>query len=124
MEMRDKGVSGVGAQDMDTSGYQVSDLEVVEVFWEKEESVVDADFRPDLDTPFSPSTFNTFEIGSMAENPILIHEAQDTEKCPPFNHPTTLVSERPTQPPVLMRNRPFGKRIENVPDFAHRNLFE
>ena len=34
-EMRDEVVSSVGAQDMDTSGYQVSaDLEDVEFYWE------------------------------------------------------------------------------------------
>ena len=31
-EMRDKVLSSVGAQDMDTSGYQVSDLDAVDFY--------------------------------------------------------------------------------------------
>ena len=34
MEMRDEVLSSVGAQDLDTSSYQVSDLEDIEVNWE------------------------------------------------------------------------------------------
>ena len=34
MEMKDEVLSSVGAQDMDTSGYQVSDLDNVEFQWE------------------------------------------------------------------------------------------
>ena len=40
------------------------------------------------------------------------------------NAPTTPVSERPTEPPRLQRSRAFGARIENVPDYVYRNLFE
>ena len=67
---------------------------------------MDAGFRPGIDIPFSPSTFSDFELGSVAENPILIDEEQGNENSPP-PHPTTPVCERPTQPPVSMRNRPF-----------------
>ena len=59
----------------------------------------------------------------MAENPILIDEEQDKENSPP-PRATTLVSERPTQPPVLIRSRPFGTKIENVPDYVHKTSFE
>ena len=34
MEMRDEVLSSVGAQDLDTSSYQVSDLEEIEFNWE------------------------------------------------------------------------------------------
>ena len=37
-EMREALLSGVGAQDMDTSGYQVSDLDDVEFYWENDRS--------------------------------------------------------------------------------------
>ena len=74
MEMRDEVFSSVGAHDMDTSGYQVSDLDDVEFYWENDQLDVDAVFRPGIDKPFSPSTFNDFEIRSMAENPILTDE--------------------------------------------------
>ena len=51
----------------------------------------------------------------MAENPILIDEKQVKENSP-LTLPTTPVSERPTQPPMLMRSRPFGTTIEDVQD--------
>ena len=34
MDMRDEVLSSVGAQDLDTSSYQVSDLEYIEFNWE------------------------------------------------------------------------------------------
>ena len=48
MEMRDEVLSSVGAQDLDTSSYQVSDLGDIECNWEK--SQLDAVFRPSIDT--------------------------------------------------------------------------
>ena len=43
MEMRDEVLSSVGAQDIETSGYQVSaDLDDVELYWEKDQLDVDA----------------------------------------------------------------------------------
>ena len=117
-------LSSVGAQDMDTSGYQVSDLDDVEFYWENDQLDVDAVFRPRIGTPFSPSRFNDFEIGSMAETPILIDEQDKENSTPPPPHSTIPVSERPIQPPVLMRSRPFATRSEKVPDYVQRNLFE
>ena len=58
----------------------------------------------------------------MAESSVLIDEQQDEEKSP--SPPKTPVSERPTQPSVLMRSCPFGTRIENVPKYVYRKLFE
>ena len=120
MEMRKEVLSS--AQDMDTSGYQVFDLDAVEFYWENDELDLDAVFRPGKETPFSPSSFNDFEMGSMAENPILIDEEQDKENSPP--HPTSPVYERPTQPSPLTRSCPLGARIENVADYVYSKLFE
>ena len=47
----------------------------------------------------------------MAENPILIEKEQDKENFRPPN-PTTPISKRPTQPPLLIRSRPVGTRIK------------
>ena len=79
MEMMDEVLSSVGAQDMDTSGYQVSDLEDIECHWESPDFNMNAVFRPGVDTSVSPSTFNDFEICSVTENPFRIHEEQHEE---------------------------------------------
>ena len=119
--MRDEVLSSVGAQDMNTSGYQVSaDLDDVAFYWENDQLDVHAVFRRDIDTPFSPTAFDDLEMGGSAENPILLDGEEDKENSPPT---TTPVSERPTRPPALLRSRLSGTRIENVPDFVYRTLF-
>ena len=54
--MRDEVLSNVGAQDLDTSGYQVSDLEDLEFHWQDPELKLKALLPPGRDTPFSPAT--------------------------------------------------------------------
>ena len=92
--MRDEVLLSVFAQDMGTNGYQMSDLDDTEFFWENDQLVVDAVFRPGIDTPFPPSAFSDFEMGLIVKNPKLIDEEQNKENCPA--RPTTPVSERPT----------------------------
>ena len=93
--MRDEVLSSVGAQNMDTSGYQLSaDLDDVNFHWEKDQLDVDAVFRPGIDTPISPTAFDDLLMGGSAENPILLDKEEDKENSPP----RTPVSERPTQP--------------------------
>ena len=50
IEMREEVLYSVGAQDLDTSSYQLTDLEDIEFNWEI--SQVDSVFRPSIDTPF------------------------------------------------------------------------
>ena len=120
-EMRDEVLSSVGAQDLDTSGYKVSDLEVIEFNWENDQLELDSVFRPGIDTPFSPTVFDDLLLGDgSVENPILLDDEEEDKE----NAPTTPVSERPTEPPRLLRSRAFGARLENVPDYVYRNLFE
>ena len=120
MEMRDEVLSSVGAQDLDTSSYQVSDLEDIEFNWENSQLDLDSVFRPGIDTPFSPTVFDDLLMGDgSVENPIVLEEEEDKE-----NASTTPESVRPTEPPRLLRSRAFGARIENVPDYVYRNLFE
>ena len=121
MKMRDEVLSSVGAQDLDTSSYQVSDLEDMELNWENSQLDMDSVFRPGIDTPFSPTVFDDFLMGDgLVENPIVLKEEQDKENAPL----TTPVSERPTEPPSLLRSRAFGATKENVPDYFYRNLFQ
>ena len=120
MDIRDEVLSSVGAQDLDTSSYQVSDLEDIEFNWENPQLDMDAVFRPGIDTPFSPITFDDLPMEGSVENPIVLDEEEDKENAPP---PTTPESVGPTEPPTLQRSRAFGARMENVPDYVFRNLF-
>ena len=43
----------------------------------------------------------------------MLDEQEDNER----SRPTTPVSERPTEPPRLLRYCLFGRRIEEVPEF-------
>ena len=75
---------------------------------------MDAVIRPGIDTPLYPSIFTNFELGSVAENPILIDEEHDKGNSPP-PHATTSDSERPTRPPLLMRICPLGQELRMLP---------
>ena len=122
IEMRDEVLSSVGAQDLDTSSYQVSDLEAIEFNWEDSQLDMDIVFRPPIDNPFSPTTFDDLPMGEgSVENPILLDEEQEKENAPA---PITPESVRPTEPPRLQRSRPFGAGIENITDYVYRSLFQ
>ena len=109
MEMRDEVLSSAGAQDLDTSSHQVSDLEDKEFNWEGSQLDMDAVFRPGIDTPFSPTTFDDLLMGDGSiENPIVLDEEEDKENAPP---PTTPETVRHTEPPRLQRCRAFGARM-------------
>ena len=121
-EMREEVLSSVGAQDTDTSGYELSDLEDIEFSWEDPAVDMDSVYRPGIDTPFCPSIFDNFQMeGSTATNPIRVDDEEDKENSAPTT--TTPESERPTEHPRLLRSRPFGTRLENVPDSVYRTLF-
>ena len=51
-EMREEVLSSVGAQDLDTSSYQLSDLEDIEFNWEDSQLDMDRVFIPGIDNPF------------------------------------------------------------------------
>ena len=122
-EMREGVLSSVGAQDTDTSGYELSELEDMEFSWEDPAVDMDSVYRPGIDTPFSPSILDYFQMeGSAAVNPILVDDEEDKENSAPRTT-TTPESERPTEPPRLLRSLPFGTRLRNVPDSVYRTLF-
>ena len=99
--------SSVGAQDLDTSSYQVSDLEDIEINWEISQLDMDAVFRPGIDTPFYPTTLDDLLMGDgSVENPIKLDDEQDKENAAP----STPESVRPTEPPRLQRSRAFGAK--------------
>ena len=113
MEMTEEVLSSVGAQDFDTSSYQVSDLEDIEFNWEDSQLDMDAVFRPGIDTSLSPTTFDDLSMEGSVENPLVLDEEANKENAPP---PTTHESFRPTNPARLQRSCAFGAKMENVPD--------
>ena len=120
-EMREEVLSSVGAQDTDTSGYELSDLEHIEFSWEDPAVNMDSVYRPGIDTPFPSSIFDDFQMeGSTAANPIIADDEEGKENPAPTT--TTPESERPTEPPRLLKSRPFGTRLENVPESVYRTL--
>ena len=74
---------------------------------------MDAVFRPGIDAPFSPTTFDELSMEVSVENLIKMNEEEDKENAPP---PTTPESVRPMEPPRLQGSCAFGARMENVPD--------
>ena len=120
MEMRDEVLSSVGAQDMDTSSYQVSNLDDIKFNWET--SQLDAMFRPGIDTPFSPTTFDELSMEGSVENSFVLEEEEDKVNAPP--PPSTPESVRPTEPPRLQRSGAFETRKENIPDYVFGNLIQ
>ena len=61
-EMRKEVLSSVGAQDADTKGYELSDLEDIEFKWEDPAVDKDSVYRHGYYTPFSPSTLTVFRL--------------------------------------------------------------
>ena len=58
-------------------------------------------------------------MGSVVENPILTANEENEDDSPS----TTPRSERPMEPPKLLKSRPFGTRIEIVPKFVEQKFF-
>ena len=112
-EMREEVLSSVGAQHTDTRGFKLCDQEGIEFSWEDPAVDMDNVYRSGISTPFSPSTFDDFQIGSTAANPIIVDDEEDRENSAPTT--TTQDSERPTEPQRLLRSRTFGTRLKNVP---------
>ena len=60
MEMRDEVLPSVGSQSMDTSWYQVSDLQDVDFYWENDRLDIVAVFRPGTGTRFPQQRLTTW----------------------------------------------------------------
>ena len=122
--MREEELSSVGAQDTNTSGYELSDLEDIEFSSEGPAVDVDSVYRPGIDNLFSPSIFDDFQMeGSTAANPLIVDGEEDKENSARTTTTTTPESERATELPRLLRSCPFGTRLANVPESVYRTLF-
>ena len=84
---------------------------------------MDSVHRPGIDTTISPSLFDDFQMeGSTAASPIMVDDEEEKENSAPTTTATP-EPERPTEPPRLLRSRPFVTRLENVPESVYRTLF-
>ena len=119
VELREEILSIAGAQDTDTRGYELSDLEDIEFSWKNPAVDMDSAYRPGIDTPFSPSIFDDFQMGSTAANQKRIDDEGDKENSAPTTT-TTPESESPTTRPRLLRSRPFGTQLESLSDPVYR----
>ena len=80
-EVRDEILSSVGAQDTDTRGYELTVIEDIEFSWGDPAVDLESVYRPEKDTPFSPSIFDDFQMdGSTTANPIIVDDEEDKEK--------------------------------------------
>ena len=80
---------------------------------------MDAVFKPGIDSPFSPNTFDDLSMERSVKDPFLLDEEEDKETPPP----ATGEIVRHKEPTRLQRSLAFGARLENVPDYVCRNLF-
>ena len=117
MEMRDEVLSSEGAQDLDSSSYQISDLEDIEFNWEKSHLDMDTVFRLGIDNPFPPTTFDNLSMraGSI-ENPFVLDEQQDKGSSSPLSSESHKTSQ-------AKETSPLWTRRKNVPDYVFRKLF-
>ena len=74
--------------------------------------------------PVFPSIVDDFQMeeGSTTANPKIVGDEEYKENSAPTTS-TTPESKRATEPPRLLRSRPFWTRLEFVPDSVYRTLF-
>ena len=94
MEMRDEVISSVGTQDLDTSSYQVSDLENIEFNWENSQLEMDAVFRPGIDTPSLQQYFTIYPWRDQLKTP-LYWMKRKTRRMLLHQHPCLSVQPNP-----------------------------
>ena len=83
-------------------GYELSDQEDIEFSWEDPAVDIGSVYRPEIDTPFSPSIIDAFQMeGSTAANPLIVDDEEDKKNSAPTT--ATPESERPTEPPDYLK---------------------
>ena len=96
--MREEVFSWAGAQEKVISGYEFSDMDDIEFFWENPQLEVGVVFKSRFHSPLPVKTFGCLEIRGFLENAIILDSEEDKRNSPY----TTLVSERPNQPSQLL----------------------
>ena len=120
--MQDEVRASFGDHDV-SSDFVPSDLDDIQFHWENPNIDMDAVYRPGIDTPFSPSLFENIPVAGCADYLI---KRLTMNKIKRYEYPTTPESQRPLQPPLLHRSlsRPFGTRLEKIPNSVYRSLFK
>ena len=121
MEMLEEVLSSVGVQDVDTSGYQVSNLDNIEFYCKNDQLDVDTIVTQWIDTPFCQQCLTNWRWEVEKKTPFCSTMGKGGEK---ISSPTTPVSEGPTGHPALLRNCPFGTEIQSFPVYVYRKLFQ
>ena len=106
----------MGAQQIDTSRYQVSDLDDIEFNWWSRALDMDTVFQPGVDVLFLSSFVKDYEMGWVVEKPILLDEEKDGENLPLW----TTVPNKPTNLThcwALSRGF-FGTRFQTIHDYV------
>ena len=88
MEMRDEVLSSVGAQDLDISSYQVSDLEDIQFNWENSQLEMDAVFRPGIDTPSLQQYLTIYLWKDQLKTPLCSTKKKIRRMLPLRQHPS------------------------------------
>ena len=83
MEMRDEALLRGGAQDMDNNGYQVSELDIIEFYWEMISWILTWSLDRALIALFHPERLMTWSWEVQSKNLILLNEEEDKENSPP-----------------------------------------
>ena len=95
LELKEEVLSSVEAQDTDTRGNEVSDLEDIEVSWDDPAVDYESVYRLGIDTPISPAIFDDFQMeGSTAAHPSIDDDEEDKEN----SAPTTTTQSLTVQP--------------------------
>ena len=97
--MRDEVLSFLGAYEIDTGDCLVSELEQNDFLLEDLKLNLNTMSRSGIDTAFSLTAFDYFELRSVVPNSIPIVNGEDTENSaapPPSPPPSSSVSEEPT----------------------------
>ena len=103
--MREEVLSSVGAQDTDTRGHDYPIY--IDFSWEYLAVDMDSVYRSGNGNPFFLSIFDDFQMeeGSTTANQKIVNDEEDKENSAPTT--TTPESQRPAEPPRLLRSCPF-----------------
>ena len=119
-EMREEVLSSVGAQDTDTRGYEVSDLEDIEFSWEDPAVDMDSVYRPGIDTSFPIHLWRYSDGGIDRCQPNNSWRWGRQGEFSSNNNTRVWASNRS---PGITENSSIWTRLENVLDCVYRTLF-